>query len=1235
MLLPELATAKRFEPIAIIGVGAIFPGANNANEFWQNIITGKDLITDVPAGHWLLEDYYDPNPAAIDKTYCKRGAFLQNIAFDCLEYGIPPSNVPAIDTSQLLALLVAKQVLTDATGRNYLDMDLSRTGVILGAAALEALQYVAGRMQRPVWEKALQDFGMSSANIEQICNRISASYTPWQENTFPGLLGNVIAGRIANRFNLGGTNCITDAACAGSLSALTMAISELQLGHADMMITGGVDTLNDIVMFMCFSKTQALSLSGDCRPFSSQADGTILGEGIGMFALKRLADAEAQGDKIYAVIRGLGTSSDGRAKSIYAPLASGQSKAVLRAYDMAGYSPSTVGLIEAHGTGTKAGDKAEFSGLQLAFTSETASAAPHCALGSIKSQIGHTKSAAGAAGLFKAVMALHHKVLPPTIKIDEPNPELDFAHSPFYLNTQLRPWITAETQPRRAGVSSFGFGGTNFHVALEEYTGNNKKAHRLRTAPTELILFSAKTPTALISLCKKMLADGLQAESLAQLARTSQETFVAENLARLAIVASNLEDLRQKLTHALTQINPKTTHYSSQKDAIHYGYANDPGKVAFVFPGQGSQYVNMGADLTMNFAAAMDVWEQMNACKFQDSEQLANIVFPKPVFDKAEQQRSHERLKTTQWAQPALAVTSLVHLTLLKQLQIYPDCVAGHSFGELTALHAAGVMDAATLLKMAYKRGELMQAASQIPGAMLAILHPVQDVLALIENARVGVVPANFNSPQQLVVAGSIEAIVAAEQLLQQHAIKFMRLPVATAFHSELVSGACAPFKEFLDTLTFKTPQIPVYANTSAQPYPSNIQAISDYLAQQLRQPVKFQQIVADLYANDVRTFIEVGAQGVLTGLIKQCLADKEVYCINLDQKAEHGLTQLWHALGQLTVLGLNPDFTVLWHEYDCLPQENTLTKSNSHSTLQLNGTNYGKPYPAAKKHAVRPPSDLQLTQPATVNYTSVAGSDVTARVINDEENTMSQTNNAYLLHMYQELQKQLVDAHNTYQKAMADSHIAFLNSIGQLANQAAAGAGLPMTAPLAMPAMPVPTVTMNAAPMQPIAQSVVPPVTMMSPPPAHAFVVPPLPLATPSMPSQPVTPQPVITPATPAPIAATVMPEVPNAHTNEAMTLAQLNNTGKQNKTTDLQTLLLEIVVDKTGYPVEMLNMDMAIEADLGIDSIKRVEILSSLSERIPNLPELEPTELAELRTLGDIAAYLQRHPVNGSLVS
>ncbi len=539
-------------PLAIVGLGTLFPGrasvpgAAAVAGFWRDILDGRDLITDVPPNYWRVEDYYDPDPRAPDKVYGKRGAFLSKVDFDPLHYGIPPAVVPTTDTSQLLAMMVAESVLLEAAKGEMgeVDFDRQRTCCVLGVAAgLELLGEMANRLQRPVWMKALATHGIEGEEATRVCNSIAGLYTDWKESTFPGLLGNVVTGRIANRFDLGGTNCTTDAACASSFAALWAAASELYLGRADVAITGGVDTTNDPFLYMCFSKTPALSFSGDCRPFADDADGTMLGEGVGMVALRRLDDAERDGNRIYAVLRGIGSGSDGRAKSVYAPRAEGQVRTIQRAFEAADCTPATIDLVEAHGTGTKPGDLAEFEALRQVFEADDAAQKNDCALGSVKSQIGHTKGAAASAGLIKAALALHHKVLPPTIKVTKPSERLRVDDSPFYINTETRPWIRdPASHPRRAAVSSFGFGGTNFHVILEEYRGE-KRLPRLRALPSELILFGAETREDLVTDLRKVADETLPASSLGHVARERSARFNPRAKARLALVVTDEAEL--------------------------------------------------------------------------------------------------------------------------------------------------------------------------------------------------------------------------------------------------------------------------------------------------------------------------------------------------------------------------------------------------------------------------------------------------------------------------------------------------------------------------------------------------------------------------------------------------------------------------------------------------------------------------------------------------------------------
>ncbi len=1231
-------------PIAVVGVSALFPGSSDSRGFWSDILAGKDLVTDVPPTHWLIEDYYDPDPTALDKTYSKRGAFLSPVPFDPMEFGVPPSIVPATDTSQLLALIVAQRVLEDASQGQFATMDRERISVLLGVTSgQELLGSMVSRLQKPVWLKALRESGIPESEAQAVCERIAKSYVPWQESSFPGLLGNVVAGRIANRFDLRGTNAVTDAACASSLAAVSMGINELQLGQSDLVITGGVDAMNDIFMYMCFSKTPALSPTGDCRPFSDSADGTLLGEGIAMLALKRLADAERDGDRVYAVIKGVGSASDGRAKSVYAPLPEGQARSLRRAYQTAGYGPETVELVEAHGTGTKAGDAAEFEGLKIAFGESQRSDPQWCALGTVKSQIGHTKAAAGAAGLFKAVMALHHKVLPPTIKVDRPNPKLEIEKSPFYLNTQRRPWIRDDSHPRRASVSSFGFGGSNFHLALEEFvpTQKAKPAFRLRTTPTELVLLSDPSPTALVGKCASLLNDS---SVLSAVARQSQVSFQPTATARLALVVSSIDDLREKLAQAAATIGKAPGAGYSTPTGVHYAHgAANPGKLGFVFPGQGSQYVGMGAEVAIAFDVARAAWDAAASVSFA-GERLHDIVFPRPAFTDADREAQAKKLTATEWAQPALGVHSQALANVLHSVGLRPDCVAGHSFGEVSALHEAGVLDASSCLTVARKRGELMRDASAIAGAMTAVDAPLAEVSGLLSNLGAEVVVANHNAPSQVVLSGATAEIAKAEAALTAKGLTVRRLPVATAFHSPLIAGSSAPLLALLKDLAMASPKVDVYGTADASTYPTTVKQIRERLAAQLALPVRFVDQIEAMYARGVRTFIEVGAGSVLTDLIGRILGDREHRAINLDRKGRHGLTSFQEALGRLSVQGVAMDLEVLWADF--APASEKPVKKPA-MAMPISGTNYGSPYPppggakslpppnpARPVEGERPRQNLapqsQTPAPTLAAQTRAAPVEAHLSSVSTQLHearlvpaSASATGSATLarrdstprppapaadphvqvawLQAFQEAQRHTADAHAAYQRSMADSHLAFLT----LAENSLAGLGELMSRNVATStaaegsawAVAVPPPQMfaaaraseeRAAPAPVAASRFVPPVLAVAAPAAVAVS---------TAPAQLPTLRPTMATAVPPSLVASV----------------------------DLEELLMTIVAEKTGYPKEMLGSQMELEADLGIDSIKRVEILSAMRERAPGLAEVKPTELAALRTLGQIVERMK----------
>ncbi|QQC92398.1 type I polyketide synthase [Streptomyces alfalfae] len=1260
--------------IAVIGLGSLLPGSENVEEFWRDVLNKRDRMTAIPESHWLIDDYFDPDPSVADKTYARRGAFLSPVAYDPLAFGTPPATLEATDTTQLLSLFVAERALRDAFGDTFTESARERTGVVVGTGALELLTHMSSRLQRPVWLKALRECGISEENVQRVCDRIAGHYVPWQEATFPGLLSNVVAGRIANRFDLHGINHTTDAACASSLAALSVAVDQLVLGRADIMLAGGVDTLNDPTMYLCFSKTPALSPSGDCRPFSADADGTMLGEGLVMFVLKRLQDAERDHDRVYAVLRGMGASSDGRGSAIYAPTATGQARALRRAYQMAGYSPDTVELVEAHGTGTKAGDAAEFEALRRVFAESGRAGEQWCALGSVKSQIGHTKSAAGAAGLLKVVLALHHKILPPTIKVSRPNPDLDLASSPLYLNTEARPWVRAPDHPRRASVSSFGFGGSNFHLTLEEYrpasaagagfrstTRRDTADHaagRLRNAPSELIVVGGADVQECLDQARSLRE---KRTSLGDAARASQLRFASTATTRLALVCADLADMEEKIRQAATVAGVGTTPVSVPGGAVCLDTQPAPagadGSIAYVFAGQGVQYPGMGADLAMFHPDALDAWNQAIRLREAVEVDVHQVAFPPAVFSDEDRRAQNALLTDTRWAQPALAVTCLAQLRLLDRLGVTPSSTIGHSFGELVALHAAGVYSEADLVRLATARGTLVADAARTQGAMLALVGPAEDVddlLKRLDGERIWA--ANFNSPTQTVLSGTTESVARAEQEAHRAGFSTHRLQASAAFHSPLIAPAVEPFTACLDNTRMVAPRLPVYANEDGGVYPTDPERIRRRLAQHLTSPVRFARGIESMYEAGARTFIEVGAGSALSGLIGQILADRPHLTVNLDQRGHNGVTAFHEALGRLAVAGVPLDFGALWAPFT--PSLLNPPRSRSKMTTEISGTNHQRPYPPSG--GTQPPPDPNrngappfggesVARPAPARTPSqpypapeAVTSDRAATL--PAEQTVSQvtptavtrsTPMRHWLSAFEQVQRANGEVHCAYTRAMAESHMAFMRtaeaSLNGLASVLGQTAAYPTTAddgparvsaPGREPAPKMPRAP--AAPAEPAAEPVrrtsaevmppapdLPPTSDLTPAPDLAPA--PNPATAPTHMSVPA-PPPARTPTSaqaPAPVQATPAPTGSEPTTGFADPAVR-----------HIEEMLLEIVSEQTRYPRDLLDATMDLEADLGIDSIKRVQMLARIRSDIPDLPDIEATELAQLRTLGAIAA-------------
>jgi acyl transferase domain-containing protein len=468
----EFSDGPVHRDVAIIGMACVFPGAQDVQTFWENIVSKTDAVGDAPED-WEGLQYYDPASSANDRIYCKRGGFLKDLYFKPSDYGVMPLAIDGADPDHFIGLMVAAQALADA---GYADGGFvtERTQVIVGRGTYINRAFTNQLQHCLVIDQTLRLLKdihpeHDHAELKKIKQQLKASLAPFNAEVAPGLVPNVMTGRIANRLNLMGANYTVDAACASSLLSTDLAVEALLSGRCDLALAGGANVATAAPTYMLFCQLEALSRCGQIRPFDRDADGTLLGEGFGMLVLKRREDAERDKDRIYALIKGVGVASDGRGLAVLAPRVEGEELAIRRAYEEAGIAPETVGLVEAHGTATPVGDAVEIDALTRVFGAHNGSRS-WCALGTVKSMIGHLMPAAGMASLIKVALALYHRVLPPTLHCENPNPKFGLEMTPFYINTDTRPWIHGGTTPRRAGVNAFGFGGINAHAILEEYT---------------------------------------------------------------------------------------------------------------------------------------------------------------------------------------------------------------------------------------------------------------------------------------------------------------------------------------------------------------------------------------------------------------------------------------------------------------------------------------------------------------------------------------------------------------------------------------------------------------------------------------------------------------------------------------------------------------------------------------------------------------------------------------------
>ncbi len=905
--------------IAIVGTGAVLPDAPNVAAFWENVKAGRYSISEVTADRWDPALYYDADPSAPDKSYSKIGGWVRDFVWDPMKWhlAIPPRVVNAMDDQQRWAIACTREALEDY-GYPKRPLDLNRTAVILGNAMAGEKHYLTAlRAYFPEYARELSESASFAALpeamrrdiIRELHQRIGKLLPEITEDSMPGELANCIAGRIANLYNFRGPNFTTDAACASAMAAISAAIEGLVENDFDVAVTGGIDHNMGPSSFVKFCKIGALSATGT-RPYAEGADGFVMGEGAAVFLLKRLADAERDGDKIYAVLRGIGGSSDGKGKGITAPNPIGQKLCLERAWKNAGLSPATATLIEGHGTSTKVGDRVEVESMNEVLSGFRLPSGS-VALGSVKSNIGHLKGGAGAAGLLKTALALRDKVLPPSINCEHPNPDIDFSRSPLHVNTELRPWTNVVDGVRRAGASAFGFGGTNFHIVLEEYiphrlSGNGKRSIAVREMPPAAmdgatanakdvyrasdvgmplkaplrgaLVIGAPSEAALAERLRSVQQDAAAGRAPAPAAPAESDLRATE---RLVIDYADAADLANKSSKALKALtaNEAAMWKALRARGIFRGHGPAP-KVAFLYTGQGSQYVNM--------LQALRAVQPVVAETFVEADRVMTPLLGKPLsefifVDRADTNavaKAEDDLRQTAITQPAVLATDLALTRLLAAYGIQPDMTMGHSLGEYGALVASGALPFEDALEAVSARGrEMTRVSLQDNGRMAAVIAPLAEIERLITTVEGYVVIANINSNRQAVIGGASRAVEQAMEVFKKAGYNVTALSVSHAFHSSIVAPASQPLRRVLERLRLQSPRIPVVANVSGEFYPMGPNAVPqmlDILARQIASPVQFVKGLHTLLGAGARVFVEVGPKRALQGFVEDVLGERD-----------------------------------------------------------------------------------------------------------------------------------------------------------------------------------------------------------------------------------------------------------------------------------------------------------------------------------------------------------------------
>jgi len=875
-------------PIAIVGIGCRFAGAQDLQAFWELTVAGTDTFAPVPADRWDADAFFDNNARSRDKSYAPTGSWIADIrSFPAVALQVPPRRAEVMDPQQRLALEVALAAIEDA-GKTVDEMP-RMTGVYMGVTATEYRALSSARLMAQMM--ASGSFGRVPENAAELAAAVE-NVVATRPYTAPGVLGNMIAATVTQELRLRGPSFTTDAACASSLVAIDSAVKALRDGSIDCALAGGVYLCVTPEHHVAFSRIGAISKQGKCLPFDQRADGFVQGDGAGIVMLKRLADAERDGDRVYAVLHGIGSNNDGGENGPMAPVKEGQIEVIDRAWKDAGVDPGALGYVECHGTGTLVGDHIEFDGLASALGAKVAAGGGKAGLGSSKANFGHTMSAAGVAGVIRAVLAIHHETVPPMAGFESPKPDLQLEGSPFYIPKTATAW-TAEK--KLATVSSFGFGGTNVHVVV----GNLVSAGVVTKAPVvkvqpELVLLSAGSEATLREIAAKT-ARAVLADPKATVAGVARVVAKKRRqAARLAVVATTREELAAKLAEFGSGGHPKGVTFAM-------ALSESAPKVAFLFPGQGAQRVGMLAGVRDRFpvvAAALDAMDAASAGVM--GAPVTHYLYPERRGEN-DAERALAELTETHNTQPALFAVGHALTQLLASVGVQPVVVAGHSVGEFTAAAAAGVISADEGLEWCARRGQGMQALGGDKGAMAAW---VADRATAETHLVAGAVIANVNHPRQVVVSGKTEVVAAANAKARAAGVEVTELRVSHGFHSPVFADL--NLDAVVAGIAFSQGTVPVASCIADASY-SDAATASGVFKRHAISPVLWTDALARCQEAGADVFLQVAAGGPLISFVRGTLPGMPAVSLASKEDGDSGASLL-EGLGQLFTLGVDID---------------------------------------------------------------------------------------------------------------------------------------------------------------------------------------------------------------------------------------------------------------------------------------------------------------------------------------